>query len=1193
MSLCFKEITREEGDREQLERFTASRERVVSVAVSALLPDIVGITVENGFVELININSGNFRLFLTYLEGEMVPLETSIRCFSLLPSLEIAAKVGIVGRIKRSRMQAGTVAHPTSYGAWPSVPFPDALASPLNEFASGQGGLNAFFLYSIGYSNQVLIAETSSGEVTILTECESRPSVLNADADYVMCGEGSGKVSVWNLTSILLRYSHSPASREIPQEAPWKHPSRIPTSGGDGGNTMHRRSSRGGDSHSTWLSAALDKAAEAAAEAEDGSTPIWSAFPSARDVLDRPSITGLARCRYQLFCLTSDCHCHILHMDSGMVLGKLVQELAPLVSLLPFPAGEERGIRCWGGREEEEDAAAPWMSMIAAYRDQVVVYRAKDAGYENAVGAAGTVLECRTDSTSFPAGIVPVPPPRERQRVYGYEGACASSTTLSCLTCSEHFIAAGSTSGVIVLYRCSPAFGIIEEIRRFDVWCPVVSIQLFWEAEEVEKNGPFFGLSTPSGMRPSLPKEESMGALLVITASGNVWRWPLKELLLPRSTLFQQNSEETSLDHEGPPQTKEERDRRRRGEGGVDAVGRGTRGHAGRSTAWEEEGGDDHSSSSSSADGAWKEKINQFRSPLLLTEEEEDNDTHEKEGKENPMGKHQEDSPPPSPSFRVPTPTGKDSSEESAKRATAPFPEEEQTIGMRQGQASSNRPSPTDALSAPTDPLIDGKEKREVSTAYTAWKQRLHHQLASPSPHIRPWDASWAGCGAPQEEGGEHAAGGQGASAYTIPGLRQGPRMDPRVIDALLSNAAARNVAEEKHAAHTLHDENASPRTTGPCLPHAPHGRTGEAISIAHSDAAFLTLPPLRIGQPGEWNSTAMHEERAEALRMEGMALGAKAIKNKKEEEEEEERCGVSSRARQRVSPAPQGGGNPCTGSPPPLLVSALAYQFPIPAPHVRLKETLYEDVPQIVEVLVEEKMQQKHPRPYYHLQCRPKNGKVIASDAGQDGCGDMEKWDDHTEEPFTRDHKHHTKAESKKPHGIPAVKGKEVHTVVAGCRSEPETVEEKEDAEEECTKRDRVKRCGSSHRENLDNVDDLQEVTQGLIARKKDPLYEKERQRPPPNILDHHGCDTLLYSFPFSNPGQRSSYPAAFAMGEMRSLSSTAEMVPFSQEGRGVDLFFPSLSSELILFQEYQLQPTEPVFFPVSLPVPGTFPLF
>lgn len=1212
MSLTFKEITREERDREQLQRFTSSRERVVSVAVSALLPDVVGITVENGFVELIDINSGNFRLFLTYLEGEMVPLETCIRCFSLLPCLEIAVKVGIVDRIKRTRILEGTVAHPPSPAEWPSPPYQDLPVSPSGGSSSSQRGLNAFFLYSIGYSNQILIADTSSGEVTVLTECESRPSVLAADGDYVMCGEGSGKVSVWNLMSIMLRFAHSPASRQTSNEASWVRPSSSPSRGRDGGNSLERmdrgidrRSSRVGGGHSTWLSAVLDTAVEAEVE---GSIPLWSAFPSSHDALDRPSITGLARCRYQLFCLTSDCHCAVLHVDSGMVVGKLAQELAPLVSLLPFPSAEERGITCWGGgyAGEEQDAAAPLTSMIAAYEDQLIVYRERDGAYEDVAGAAGTVLECSTHSVSFPAGIVPVPPPREGLRVYGYEGRCASSAPIACLTCSEDFIAAGTKSGVVILYRCSPAFGIIEEIRRFDVWFAVVAIQLFSEAESTKtaQNGSFLAVSTPGDMRPTLPINESLDTtLLVVTATGNVWRWPLKELLLPGSTLFQQNAETASLDPESEKKGEDNTNKRGEGKGSeADAADHATSARPGERRAWKEGG----ESPLSSFDDVRKEN-ERFGTSLLLQGEEKDDPTKKKE-KEKRMGMEKIDSPPPSPSCHIPVATTKDGSNDGmggtvyhspcqsewrVKGGRTSVPEENSTMGMQKdvspGGASGTKGGPFH-----TERLVEGREEQEVQTAYTQWKQRLHRQLSSPLPYVRQCGStSSSGDGGPsswlpQEDDDERPGDGHGVTVCTIPGLRRGTRMDPRVVDALLSNAAARNVAEENDAPHALQEENTP--MAGQLLPTTLHGSTEASIpagtvahtlSEPHSEKPVRLLPPLLIGQAGEWNSTAMQEERADALRMEGKALEGKSKKDAA--------SGVCSWVMGNTSSSAVAGGTSDTGHPPPpLLVSSLAYQFPITAPHVRLQETLYQDVPQIVEVLAEDKMQQSHPRPYHHLQCRQR-GNAKTSGVGDEKC-DANEWEEQAE-PFKREVNHHAKSEEKQPQGISGVEEKGIHPVAAGCRRESQTLDESGEGQlEDRTKHERVKVCESSRHQSRENVDDLQEVTQGLMARKKDPIYEKERRRPPPNILYHHGCDALLYSFSFSSPGQRTGYSAAFPT---RSLSSTKRMAHFSDEGKGEDAFFPSLSSDLILFQEYPLYPTEPTFSSVPLPLPGTFPLF
>lgn len=151
-SLVVKELdAKERCDEALLDLFQRSRERVVKVAATHLLPDCIAVTTANGFIELIETGSGEFRLFLTHLDH--IPLDTALRCFALVPSLFFAR------------------------------------------------GRHPHLLYSLAYSNELLLGELDSGDVTVLGTFSTRPSCAFCDGDYIVCGEGAGQVSVWQASA--------------------------------------------------------------------------------------------------------------------------------------------------------------------------------------------------------------------------------------------------------------------------------------------------------------------------------------------------------------------------------------------------------------------------------------------------------------------------------------------------------------------------------------------------------------------------------------------------------------------------------------------------------------------------------------------------------------------------------------------------------------------------------------------------------------------------------------------------------------------------------------------------------------------------------------------------------------------------------------------------------------------------------
>ncbi|KAH9584165.1 hypothetical protein LSM04_001070 [Trypanosoma melophagium] len=138
----------DKGDHELLERFEKCRHDVIRVSSCAILHDYIAVMTKGGFVELINTKTGSFRVFLTHLGS--TPLDALLRCFSLVPAFYAA-----LGR--------------------------------------------HYLLYSIAYSNELLLADMEHGTVEILATFHSRPSVVFSDGDHIACGEGCGQVALWRV----------------------------------------------------------------------------------------------------------------------------------------------------------------------------------------------------------------------------------------------------------------------------------------------------------------------------------------------------------------------------------------------------------------------------------------------------------------------------------------------------------------------------------------------------------------------------------------------------------------------------------------------------------------------------------------------------------------------------------------------------------------------------------------------------------------------------------------------------------------------------------------------------------------------------------------------------------------------------------------------------------------------------------
>ncbi|CAD2217117.1 hypothetical protein ADEAN_000459500 [Angomonas deanei] len=145
--LSLRELDSSNAEQENLlDLFQQCRESVLKVSTTPLIQDYIVVTTRCGFVQLIDTTRGTFRLFLSHL-GQ-IPLDTPLKCLALVPSLYVSTQ-------------------------------------------------NPFILFSLSYSNELLIADLFGGVVDVFATFTSRPSYVRCDGDYIVCGESSGKVSAW------------------------------------------------------------------------------------------------------------------------------------------------------------------------------------------------------------------------------------------------------------------------------------------------------------------------------------------------------------------------------------------------------------------------------------------------------------------------------------------------------------------------------------------------------------------------------------------------------------------------------------------------------------------------------------------------------------------------------------------------------------------------------------------------------------------------------------------------------------------------------------------------------------------------------------------------------------------------------------------------------------------------------------
>lgn len=374
-SLVLKEIgASNPEDQSVLELFASFREHVVHVSATHLLPDQIAVTTKNGFVELIDTASGEFRLFLTYLER--IPLDASLRCFSLVPSLH-----------------AASAKH------------------------------HLHLMYSLAYSNELLLANVETGTVQVLATCVSRPSVVQCDGDYIVCGEGNGRVSVWR---------GSAEARD-----------RVHVRGGVGGGATLPPL--------LWQHGFFD---------------------------DTVVCFGLHRS--QLLCCTADYRCLVVGVEDGCIRASL--------SLPDF----QRGVAAFALTTPPPSLLVGRHVMAVCLTSRIAIFTEPPLSGRGADAAAARPSTAVSSSATVTL------------RQWTYRGGCAigEAEEITCASCLGAYLAAGTRAGLVLLFTCDAAAQQVKEMVRFNVGYGVKGAQLFTD-----------------------------DTLLVVTSAGDVWRWPLSDLL--------------------------------------------------------------------------------------------------------------------------------------------------------------------------------------------------------------------------------------------------------------------------------------------------------------------------------------------------------------------------------------------------------------------------------------------------------------------------------------------------------------------------------------------------------------------------------------------------------------------------------------------------------------------------------------
>lgn len=525
--LVFRELDAHAADdRPLLDIFLHCRTHVERIAASPLATDHVALTTKNGFVQFVYLTNGEYRLFLTHV-GE-IPLDSSLRCFSLLPPPHQGGGGGV----------AQTHVSPPSNPS--SQPIPALL-------------------YSLSYSNELLHAEMSTGRVRVVRRCHTRPSVTYSDDVYVICGEGDGAVTVWRHCSHGLKEDMPPCT-----SAALTCPAEVSSTTRANYNIVTSTASATTPSSSRM---------ECVSAPWRLGEPLWHS-----NALVDDTVVSLGRCEHRLICCSASGDCVVADAESGSPLTRLRPRGADEVrSVLPLP------------RMPPRSCPATCASVLVCQPHGFSCFSETAVPHSNthtppaSTSIADTTASAAAAMNMKSSKTAPIDSSRATEEEWCCTSARSLDVSIRCVTCLRDYIAAGTDSGVVVLYRCHMSRAHIRdgggvrrvtEVMRFHVGFGVVGLQGYSNgslsgttAPHVVPDAPLHasGLPGSSSAQPSqiMCKSQTMQAecdteeeqLLVVTCTGDVWKWSLAELLRSADSDGAEAEEEESDSAEQRPRS--------------------------------------------------------------------------------------------------------------------------------------------------------------------------------------------------------------------------------------------------------------------------------------------------------------------------------------------------------------------------------------------------------------------------------------------------------------------------------------------------------------------------------------------------------------------------------------------------------------------------------------------------------------
>lgn len=138
-----------------------------SGTTSALEVFVARSTAKRGYLQVAQLATQSFSVFLTHVDD--LPMEASIRCLRFAMCLST----------------------PTNH----SVPSPLSTPGTSDVFPCP-------VVYSLDFSNQVLVSDLNSGAVRVLDEFPCRPSYIFTDGSIVAVGDGRGRVHAYRGSAV-------------------------------------------------------------------------------------------------------------------------------------------------------------------------------------------------------------------------------------------------------------------------------------------------------------------------------------------------------------------------------------------------------------------------------------------------------------------------------------------------------------------------------------------------------------------------------------------------------------------------------------------------------------------------------------------------------------------------------------------------------------------------------------------------------------------------------------------------------------------------------------------------------------------------------------------------------------------------------------------------------------------------------